>query len=248
MRTPRAPATLATPPFGMLHTTSGVYNSHRPIPTAAHTGFSMIQHATITNTICHKWKNTNVGGFIVVLYMHHTTPHTCHISHTPIIHTEAVFAKQSTSHPHAPHRPSTQHPTQYPTQQPTQQPTVGLLKEITAPETLAAKAALAQGDSLAAMEAFAKLQEKKAAQLEQQQEESGSSRAMPLLNETSFDRRRVTAVYKDDGTRGHHMQVVCGGGVCVWCVWCVCMKLSLPSCCAHQQHHIMLYTPTPTPT
>lgn len=29
----------------------------------------------------------------------------------------------------------------------------------------------------------------------------------PLLNDTSFDRRRVMAVYKEDGSRGHHMQV-----------------------------------------
>ncbi len=29
--------------------------------------------------------------------------------------------------------------------------------------------------------------------------------AQPLLNETAFDRRRVVAVYKDDGSRGHHM-------------------------------------------
>ena len=28
-----------------------------------------------------------------------------------------------------------------------------------------------------------------------------------LLNETSFDRRRQVAVYKQDGGRGHHMQV-----------------------------------------
>lgn len=28
-----------------------------------------------------------------------------------------------------------------------------------------------------------------------------------LLNETSFDRRRQVAVYKNDGKRGHHMQV-----------------------------------------
>jgi len=27
-----------------------------------------------------------------------------------------------------------------------------------------------------------------------------------LLNETSFDRRRQVAVYKNDGKRGHHMQ------------------------------------------
>ena len=29
---------------------------------------------------------------------------------------------------------------------------------------------------------------------------------MELLNETSFDRRRQVAVYKNDGKRGHHMQ------------------------------------------
>ena len=35
------------------------------------------------------------------------------------------------------------------------------------------------------------------------EEDEEASRSQPLLNETGFDRRRVTAVYKDDGTRGH---------------------------------------------
>ncbi|KAK9814648.1 hypothetical protein WJX72_009237 [[Myrmecia] bisecta] len=56
------------------------------------------------------------------------------------------------------------------------------------------------GDSLAAMEAFTRL----AAKHEESREEKEARVA--LLNETSFDRRRQVAVYKNDGTRGHHMQ------------------------------------------
>ena len=55
-------------------------------------------------------------------------------------------------------------------------------------------------DPIAAMEAFAK----KAAQAESdriQKEEK-----IAYLKETSYDRRTVKAVYKEDGTRGHHMQ------------------------------------------
>eukprot|EP00955_Chlamydomonas_euryale_P118482 366546-Chlamydomonas_euryale.AAC.15 len=37
------------------------------------------------------------------------------------------------------------------------------------------------------------------------EEEDRRKRAEPLLNETSFDRRKVWAVYKNDGSRGHHM-------------------------------------------
>lgn len=59
----------------------------------------------------------------------------------------------------------------------------------------------AKDDSLAAMEKFA------AQAAARDQEKADREAAVPLLNETSFDRRRVMAVYKEDGTRGHHMQV-----------------------------------------
>ena len=42
---------------------------------------------------------------------------------------------------------------------------------------------------------------------------------MALLNENAYDRRTVKAVYKQDGTRGHHMQV---GPEC-------CLSTTLPS-------------------
>ena len=70
-----------------------------------------------------------------------------------------------------------------------------------------AKAALDKGDSLAAMEAYAKLAARK-----EQARPSDAEEEKPrvaLLNETSFDRRRQVAVYKNDGKRGHHMQVRC---------------------------------------
>ena len=51
------------------------------------------------------------------------------------------------------------------------------------------------------MEAFTKL----AAKRDEQREEQEAKQ--PLLNETSFDRRRTMAVYKQDGNKGHHMQV-----------------------------------------
>eukprot|EP00884_Botryococcus_braunii_P010453 jgi/Botrbrau1/19409/Bobra.0338s0036.1 len=63
-----------------------------------------------------------------------------------------------------------------------------------------AVAALQQGDSLAAMEAFARL----AAKHEETRPEAEAK--VHHLNETSFDRRRQLAVYKRDGSRGHHMQ------------------------------------------
>ncbi|KAK9845850.1 hypothetical protein WJX81_004124 [Elliptochloris bilobata] len=68
------------------------------------------------------------------------------------------------------------------------------------PEGSRATAALADGDSLAAMEAFAAL----AARHEQGR--PAREEKVELLNETSFDRRRQVAVYKNDGKRGHHMQ------------------------------------------
>jgi hypothetical protein len=35
----------------------------------------------------------------------------------------------------------------------------------------------------------------------------GKAITAPACLQTSYDRRRVTAVYRDDGKRGHHMQV-----------------------------------------
>lgn len=74
-------------------------------------------------------------------------------------------------------------------------------------EELIAKRAAEKGDSVAAMDAYMKLMAKKAAEKEAQEreEEEERKRQIPLLNETSFDRRKVTAVFKTDGTRGHHM-------------------------------------------
>jgi len=69
------------------------------------------------------------------------------------------------------------------------------------PEGSAAAAALAGGDSLAAMEAFAAL-----AARHEQARPAREEEKVELLNETSFDRRRQVAVYKNDGKRGHHMQ------------------------------------------
>ncbi|KAG2451265.1 hypothetical protein HYH02_003872 [Chlamydomonas schloesseri] len=82
-----------------------------------------------------------------------------------------------------------------------------------------AQIALAQGDSVAAMEAFAKLAARRdrgrSASVDPDEPGSGAGdddddearrrRAEPLLNKTAFERRKVTAVYKDDGSRGHHM-------------------------------------------
>ena len=65
-----------------------------------------------------------------------------------------------------------------------------------------AKRALAQGDSLAAMEAFTRL----AAEKEKGRPQEEAERREGLLNETSFDRRRQIAVYRKDGKKGHHMQ------------------------------------------
>ena len=71
-----------------------------------------------------------------------------------------------------------------------------------------AKKALAAGDSLAAMEAFA-------AAARRHEEDRGDQEArVEHLNETSFDRRRKVAVYKTDGRRGHHMQVRLAACIC----------------------------------
>ncbi|CAL8468756.1 g8296 [Coccomyxa elongata] len=72
-------------------------------------------------------------------------------------------------------------------------------------EAARAKAAQEKGDSLAAMEAYAKLAARKE-QTRPGAEEDDEKPRVALLNETSFDRRRQVAVYKNDGKRGHHMQ------------------------------------------
>ncbi|KXZ55485.1 hypothetical protein GPECTOR_2g1034 [Gonium pectorale] len=76
-----------------------------------------------------------------------------------------------------------------------------------------AQIALAKGDSLAAMEAFAALAAKRERSKSvdpedpdaEDDEEGRRRRAEPLLNKTAFERRKLVAVFKDDGTRGHHM-------------------------------------------
>lgn len=40
----------------------------------------------------------------------------------------------------------------------------------------------------------------------QPEEEEEKAPVVPLLNDNAFERRKVTAVYRDDGSRGHHMQ------------------------------------------
>ncbi|GLI68126.1 hypothetical protein VaNZ11_012466, partial [Volvox africanus] len=93
-----------------------------------------------------------------------------------------------------------------------------LTAEQLAEERRRAQIALAKGDSVAAMEAFASLAAKRdrarSASADPEDpdgdgnddEEARRRRAEPLLNKTAFERRKVVAVYKDDGTRGHHMQ------------------------------------------
>lgn len=72
---------------------------------------------------------------------------------------------------------------------------------------------MAKGDAVAAMEAFAALAAKRDAKRERSadpdelEDEERRKRAEPLLNKTAFERRKTTAVYKDDGSRGHHMGV-----------------------------------------
>lgn len=63
-----------------------------------------------------------------------------------------------------------------------------------------AKQPAARSDSVAVMEAFAA-----AAKQKEESREEAEAR-IEHLNETSFDRRRKVAVYKQDGRRGHHMQ------------------------------------------
>ncbi|KIZ02170.1 splicing factor 4 [Monoraphidium neglectum] len=45
----------------------------------------------------------------------------------------------------------------------------------------------------------------KAAARDADSDEERRRRAEPLLKETAFDRRKVVAVFKHDGSRGHHM-------------------------------------------
>lgn len=70
------------------------------------------------------------------------------------------------------------------------------------PERAAAQNALAAGDSVAAMNAYMKLAAKK----DKPEEEDDQTPLEPLLNDNAFERRKVAAVFKDDGSRGHHMQ------------------------------------------
>lgn len=57
------------------------------------------------------------------------------------------------------------------------------------------------------MAAAAKREQQKQRGDDDDDEGRRSRSAEPFLNETSFDRRKVVAVYKPDGDRGHHMQV-----------------------------------------
>jgi len=59
------------------------------------------------------------------------------------------------------------------------------------------------------MEAAMKLAADRDEARKEQERDEEAARGQPLLNDTSFDRRRTVAVYKGDGTRGHHMQVSC---------------------------------------
>eukprot|EP00877_Chromochloris_zofingiensis_P007322 jgi/Chrzof1/2843/Cz12g00250.t1 len=62
-------------------------------------------------------------------------------------------------------------------------------------------------DTISAMEAYAKrLEEQRAADAAEAEEEDRKRKARPFLKDTAYDRRKVVAVYKDDGSRGHHMQ------------------------------------------
>lgn len=69
------------------------------------------------------------------------------------------------------------------------------------PEKQFAKQALAVGNSLAAMDAYMQLAAKK-----DKPQPEDEDRSQPLLNDNAFERRKVVAVFKDDGSRGHHMQ------------------------------------------
>jgi splicing factor 4 len=73
---------------------------------------------------------------------------------------------------------------------------------------LSAGPAAATGTAtLSAMDEYMKrLEEQAQKKREDDEEEERRRRAsQPLLKETAFDRRKVVAVFKDDGQRGHHM-------------------------------------------
>lgn len=99
-----------------------------------------------------------------------------------------------------------------------------LTAEQLAEERRRAQIALAKGDSVAAMEAFAAMAARRdraqSGSADPEDPNSGGGygsdddeerrrHAEPLLNKTVFERRKVVAVFKDDGSRGHHMQVGC---------------------------------------
>ncbi len=93
-------------------------------------------------------------------------------------------------------------------------------------EAARAKAAQEKGDSLAAMEAYAKLAARKEQTRPGAEEDDDEKPRVALLNETSFDRRRQVAVYKNDGKRGHHMQVRSVPAACKY--FCECVQPTGP--------------------
>ncbi|KAG2495641.1 hypothetical protein HYH03_006241 [Edaphochlamys debaryana] len=93
---------------------------------------------------------------------------------------------------------------------PAQAPPLPVSAEQAAEARRRAEIALAKGDTVAAVEAFTVM----AAQRDRERSASadpddpdGEERRKPepLLNKTAFERRKTTAVFKDDGSRGHHM-------------------------------------------
>eukprot|EP00878_Enallax_costatus_P009432 GHUV01009857.1.p1 GENE.GHUV01009857.1~~GHUV01009857.1.p1 ORF type:complete len:379 (+),score=144.97 GHUV01009857.1:202-1338(+) len=70
----------------------------------------------------------------------------------------------------------------------------------------AAPAAAGGTATLSAMEQYMqRLEEQARKKREDDEEEERRRLAQPLLKETAFDRRKVVAVFKDDGQRGHHL-------------------------------------------
>ncbi|MEW5318373.1 MAG: hypothetical protein WDW38_009598 [Sanguina aurantia] len=64
------------------------------------------------------------------------------------------------------------------------------------------------GNALESMDRFAALAARREKERRHDAEEEDAERKarVPLMNETSFDRRKTIAVFKTDGSRGHHMQ------------------------------------------
>ncbi|MEW5301388.1 MAG: hypothetical protein WDW36_004249 [Sanguina aurantia] len=64
------------------------------------------------------------------------------------------------------------------------------------------------GSALESMDRFAALAARRENERRRDAEEEDAERRarVPLMNETSFDRRKTIAVFKTDGSRGHHMQ------------------------------------------